>query len=104
MKKLLVLEAFRYPLYDRIENITFFNQNEDIKLVDLFSGGNPCRVDIDYSYMSEIIKLSIKNKNVLFIVTSYSYEFYRSYALNGRFYSTRGNIVFDEFDFDKLWN
>lgn len=101
MKDVLKLEIFEYPSYKRLENIKFFNRNEDEKLIDLFAG-SLCDVDEGYSFIDNFLKLSNRNPNVLFVITSYSYVSDRTFVLNGRFYTTRAKIVFNEFDIGKL--
>lgn len=61
-----------------------------------------CDVEDGYSFIDNFLKLSNRNPNVLFVITSYSYISDRTFVLNGRFYTTRAKIVFNEFDIGKL--
>lgn len=88
------------PIKD-LKILNFFNRNEDEKLIDLFAG-SLCDVDEGYSFIDNFLKLSNRNPNVLFVITSYSYVSDRTFVLNGRFYTTRAKIVFNEFDIGKL--
>ena len=101
MKETLELEVFEYSSWNKVENTKFLNLNEDEKLTDLFTG-SLCKVDYGYSFLNNFLQLSNKSRNVLFIITSYSYMINRTFVLNGRFYTIKAKIVFDEFDIDKL--